>query len=95
MSVLTRVCAIALSSVAFAGAAQAASDAKTADRMSCFWARQWGGWSSPNPKVIYLHINYSDYYKVGLSSPSNLLRDSTFHLRSINASTDSICTPAT
>jgi hypothetical protein len=81
-------------SVALATSAQAAEPAKAPARINCFWTSQWGGWKSPSPDVIYLHVNISDYYKVELSVPSSLLQDRTFHLRSINASTISICTPS-
>jgi hypothetical protein len=94
MMIPKRVCVVALIGLAVAVVGPAAAETKSATRINCFWARQWGGWSSPSPDVIYLRVNLSDYYKVGLSSPSTLLRDSTFHLRSVNAGTDSICTPS-
>jgi hypothetical protein len=89
-----RLWTAALISVAVAGGAHAAAPAKDPNRINCFWAHEWGGWKSPRPDVIYIRVNVSDYYKIGLSAPSNLLRDTTFHLRSVNASTDSICTPS-
>lgn len=91
MRISALFCAVALVSLSAAGAV---AETKPSDRIHCFWAHDWGGWKSPQPDVIYLRVNISDYYKVGLSSPSNLLSDTTFHLSSVNASTDSICTPS-
>ena len=60
--------------------------------LSCFFATQWRGWSSPDPRTVYLRVNINDIYRVTLASDAYGLHVADRHLVSIVRGGDSICT---
>lgn len=88
---LSALCAgLALAgSLGFAGSALAAG----ASHGSCFLARDWEGWKSPNPSVIYVRVGVSRIFKFDLSASSNQLQEPDMHLVSEIRGSDWICDP--
>jgi hypothetical protein len=60
---------------------------------SCFAAKEWTGWKSPSPKVIYLKIDLHQVYRLDLSAGSSSLQDPDVHLVSKIRGSDWICSP--
>ncbi len=73
----------------FAGSALAAETSHN----SCFLARDWEGWKSPSPDVIYVRVGVSRIYELDLSSGSNQLQEPDMHLVSEIRGSDWICDP--
>lgn len=81
----------------FGVAASLAGSAVLADppapRAPCFATRNWDGWKSPNPKVIYLRVNMNQIYRLDLSAGSEMLQDPGVHLVNWQAASDWVCSP--
>ena len=79
----------------FAGPAPAATPTHTdpthTDR--CFLSRDWEGWKSPSPNVIYIRVGVSRVYQLDLSSGSNQLQEPDVHLVNVVRGSDWICDP--
>jgi len=60
---------------------------------SCFFVRDWQGWKSPSPNVIYLRVGVSQVYRLDLSVGSNQLQYGDVHLFSRIWDTSWICSP--
>ena len=71
-------------------AAEAAAPSHAVPRQ-CFFIREWQGWKSPSPTVLYLRINRRDVYRVDLASGSPNLQRSDMHLISESRGSDIIC----
>ena len=88
-----------LAGVAVAGAlglaGQASADqAPAANRTDhCFLSRDWEGWKSPSPNVIYLRVGVSRIYQLDLSAGSNQLQEPAMHLVNKVRGSDWICDP--
>ncbi|MGH6986543.1 MAG: DUF6491 family protein [Caulobacteraceae bacterium] len=91
---LAGLCAAAL---AFAGAASAQdhhrSSSYRSDHAPCFFINQWQGWSAPSDDVILLHVEGRGIYRVGLSTPTPMLKAPGVHLISRFEGTDTVCDP--
>jgi hypothetical protein len=84
-------CLAITGSLGFAGQALSAGQAYQPDR--CFLARDWEGWKSPNPNVIYVRVGVSRIYEFDLSAGSNQLQAPAMHLVSTIRGSDWICDP--
>jgi hypothetical protein len=82
-------CLAVASAVGLGGAAFAADHPKA----DCFFARDWEGWKSPSPNVIYVRIGVSNIYELDLSSGSNQLQEPDMHLVSHIRGGDWVCSP--
>jgi hypothetical protein len=89
LSILCAGLAVA-GSLGFAGQALAA-DASHHD--SCFLSRDWEGWKSPSPNVIYLRVGVSRIFRLDLSAGSNQLQQPDMHLVDVVRGSDWICDP--
>jgi hypothetical protein len=82
-------CLAVASAIGLAGSAVAADSPGG----SCFLSRDWEGWKSPSPNVIYVKVGASRVYEFDLSSGSNQLQESDVHLVSEIRGSDWICSP--
>jgi hypothetical protein len=89
LSILCAGLAVA-GSLGFAGQALAA-DANHSS--SCFLSRDWEGWKSPSPNVIYLRVGVSRIFRLDLSAGSNQLQEPDMHLVDVVRGSDWICDP--
>ena len=60
---------------------------------TCFLSRDWEGWKSPSPNVIYVRVGVSRIYEFDLSSGSDQLQEPDMHLVSEIRGSDWICNP--
>jgi hypothetical protein len=81
--------------LALAGSFGFASSALAAESShdTCFLARDWEGWKSPSPNVIYVRVGVSRIFEFDLSSGSNQLQEPDMHLVSEIRGSDWICNP--
>jgi hypothetical protein len=84
-------CLAVAGSLGFAGQAMSAQTSGHTD--SCFLSRDWEGWKSPSPNVIYLRIGVSQIYRLDLSAGSNQLQEGDVHLINKVRGSDWICSP--
>jgi hypothetical protein len=78
---------------AFAGAASAATAPAATPKRTCFFSRNWESWRAPDKDTIYLRVSFKEYYRVDLSSGSDLLTWPDSHIVSQIRGTDMICSP--
>jgi hypothetical protein len=90
LSILCACLAVA-GSLGFAGQALSADKAYQPDH--CFLAKDWEGWKSPNPNVIYVRVGVSRIYEFDLSAGSNQLQQPAMHLVSVIRGSNWICDP--
>jgi hypothetical protein len=90
LSILCAGLAVA-GSLGFAGQALAADSSRATD--NCFLSRDWEGWKSPSPNVIYVRVGVSRIYRFDLSTGSNQLQEPDMHLVSVIRGSDWICSP--
>ena len=69
------------------------STAKPHGGQDCFFARDWQGWASPSPDIIYLRVRNKDIYRVDLTGGSSELQNGNVHLVTKFNGTDVVCTP--
>ena len=74
-------------------AAPAVADTDKSTGQSCFWARDWQGWKSPSPNLIYIRVGGRDIYRIDLSSGSSSLDWPDQHLITVFRGSDSVCSP--
>jgi hypothetical protein len=84
-------CAAVAGALGFAGRASAAPPAHGTD--NCFLSRDWEGWKSPNPNVIYVRVGVNRIFEFDLSAGSNQLQAPAMHLVSQIRGSDWICDP--
>jgi len=60
---------------------------------NCFLFQDWDDWHGAGPSTIYFRVRIHDFYKMELSSPSNLVTDPTNHLISRIHGSNWICSP--
>ncbi len=76
------------------GLTSAAHAADSADgKQNCFFTRQWKGWKSPAPDVVYLGVSIRDVYRVDLAHPSSMLQDPNARIVSLTHGSSSVCLP--
>jgi hypothetical protein len=97
LSLRPYLCAAALALSAIAAPAFAATEAAPAQGAStntaCFTTRDWEGWKSPSPTVVYLRIRMNDVYRLDLAAPVGDLDAGDVHLFSEVRGSDWICSP--
>jgi hypothetical protein len=87
---LSALCAcLAVGALGFASQALSATPAPD----NCFLSRDWEGWKSPSPNVIYLRVGVSRIFQLDLSAGSNQLQDADVHLINKVRGSDWICDP--
>ena len=87
------VVALALIIPHFAATRATAARTPPVGKPNCFFTRQWNGWKSPAPDVVYLGVSIHDVYRVGLAHPSSLLQDPNARIVSVTRGSSSICLP--
>jgi len=80
-----------LASVSAAAALAAADSGPPND--TCFLSRDWEGWKSPSPTVIYLRVGASQVFRLDLKAGSNQLKYTDMHLTNRHQVGSWICTP--
>lgn len=86
-------------SLAVALAAGAAAPAAMADqgppagRSGCFYLRDWDGWKSPGPDVIYLRVGANAVYRFDLADRSPQLGYSDARLVNAHQYSPWVCSP--
>lgn len=60
---------------------------------NCFWARDWQGWKSPSPDVIYIRVRTHDVYRLDLAASASDLSWPNQHLISKFHGSDVVCSP--
>jgi hypothetical protein len=99
MSFPTKASILALAAAAALVAAPAfAQQAKRAAPVAlrgadCFFSRDWRGWKSPSPDVLYVRVRQHDVYRIDLGSGGPRLDSPSMHLVSISRGSDRICAP--
>jgi len=89
---MSRFLCIALAAVtAAAFSAVPAAAEGPAPMRECFASRDWQGWSSPSPDVIYLKVRNREVYRLDLAAKSNLLNSPGIFLVSRLRGSDRIC----
>jgi len=87
------IAAVATAALGLAGAAHAATgDTKNTTR-NCFLSNDWQGWRGADANTLYLRVHAHDFYKVELSSGSNMVTDPTNHLINNLRVSSWICNP--
>ncbi|HEY2710077.1 MAG TPA: hypothetical protein VGI95_18680 [Caulobacteraceae bacterium] len=89
-SLTLTACLAALAVVGIGGTAFSA-DRNTGS--NCFLSRDWEGWKSPSPNVIYLRVGVRQIFEIDLSSGSNQLQEGDMHLIDKVRGSDWICSP--
>jgi hypothetical protein len=80
--------------LSLAGVAHAATPDKTPNTTrNCFLTNDWQDWRGADANTIYLRVHVRDYYKVELSSGSNMVTDQSNHLVSQVRGSPWICGP--
>jgi hypothetical protein len=59
----------------------------------CFFSRDWRGWKSPSPDVLYIRVRQHDVYRIDLAGGGPRLDGPSMHLVSISRGSDRICAP--
>lgn len=67
--------------------------ANAAPQGGCFLSKDWRGWKSPDPKVIYLRVGISDVFRLDLQSGSDQLDRPDMHLVNKLRGSPWICSP--
>jgi hypothetical protein len=94
MSVRSLAFAASLALIGAAGISGAAvAEDHNTHASSCFFVRDWQGWKSPSPNVIYLRVGVSQVYRLDLSVGSNQLQYGDVHLFSRIWDSSWICSP--
>ncbi len=95
MSFLSRVAKTGLAAatalvVLSATSTASASEAGNVRRTPCFFASNWGGWSSPSPDVIYLEVGRKVYKVDVVGGVSHMKSAGTYLVNQLRGS-GSIC----
>jgi hypothetical protein len=59
----------------------------------CFFSRDWQGWKSPSPDVLYIRVRQHDVYRIDLAGGGQRLDSPSMHIVSISRGSDRICAP--
>jgi hypothetical protein len=85
--------ALSLASVSLTGVAHAAAPEKTNTTKNCFLTNDWQDWRGADANTIYLRVHVHDFYRLDLSSGSNMVTDPSNHLISQVRVSPWICGP--
>jgi hypothetical protein len=85
-----RILIAAAAALSLAGAAHAATTNTTGN---CFLTNDWQSWRGGDPNTIYLRVHVHDFYRLDLSSGSNMVTDPSNHLISQVRGSPWICGP--
>lgn len=88
------IAAAATAVLGLAGTAHAATSDKTPNATrNCFLTQDWQGWRGADANTIYLRVHAHDFYRLDLSSGSNMVTDQSNHLVSNVRGSNWICSP--
>jgi hypothetical protein len=73
--------------------APALADSNKSSTENCFASRDWAGWKSPSPSVIYIRVRGRDIYRLDLAGKVSDLDWPDEHLVSKMVGSDYICSP--
>lgn len=59
----------------------------------CFYSRDWRGWASPSPDVLYIRVRQKDVYRIDLAPGGTNLNAPLMRLVSITRASDRVCGP--
>ncbi len=74
-------------------AAPALADSANSSTQNCFASRDWAGWKSPSPDVIYIRVRGRDIYRLDLAGSVPSLDWPDEHLVSKMVGSDYVCSP--
>jgi hypothetical protein len=60
---------------------------------NCFLVHDWEDWRGADPNTIYLRVNAHDFYRLDLSSGSQMVTDQANHLISDTRDSGWVCSP--
>jgi hypothetical protein len=86
----TRILIAAAAALSLAGGAHAATSNVTGN---CFLTNDWQSWRGSDPNTIILRVHVHDFYRLDLSSGSNMVTDPSNHLISQVRGSPWICGP--
>jgi len=92
-SMTARFLIAAAAALSMAGVAHAATPPKDNTTRNCFLTQDWQGWRGADANTIYLRIHVHEFYRLDLSSGSNMVTDDTNHLISQVRGSSWICSP--
>lgn len=85
---------VAAATLSLAGAAHAAAPDKDANATrNCFLSQDWESWKGADANTIYLRVHSRDFFRIDLSSGSNMVTDDTNHLVNQVRGSSWICSP--
>ena len=90
------IAAAATAALSLQGAAHAATGDKAGGKnatRNCFLAQNWENWRGADANTIYLRVHAHEFYRLDLSSGSNMVTDDTNHLVSRIRGSNWICSP--
>lgn len=85
--------AAAAATAALGLAAPAMAADKPNTTKNCFRSGEWQSWRGADANTIYLRISAKEFYRLDLSSGSNMVTDSSNHLVSKVRGSTWICSP--
>jgi hypothetical protein len=91
-----RILIAAAAALSLAGAAHAAAPDKSPDKnttKNCFLTNDWQSWRGADANTIILRVHAHDFYRLDLSSGSNMVTDPSNHLISQVRVSPWICGP--
>ena len=90
-----RILIAAAAALSLAGVAHAAAPDKPDKNATrnCFRSNDWQSWRGADANTIYLRVHRNDFYRLDLSSGSNMVTDQTNHLVSNVRVSPWICSP--
>ena len=77
----------------YAGAGLADPAKASPPGQNCFWAKDWQGWKSPSPDVIYIRVRGRDIFRLDLAASASDLNWPNQHLISKFHGSDVVCSP--
>lgn len=83
----------AAAALSLAGAAHAAAPDKDNTTRNCFLTQDWQDWRGADANTLYFRVHAHDFYKIELSSGSNMVTDPSNHLISNVRVSPWICGP--
>ena len=90
----SRILIAAAVALSLAGVAQAADqDNRTNSTRNCFRSRDWDSWRGLDPSTIILRVRGQQFWRIDLSSPSNMVTDQFNHLVNRVRGSNWICRP--
>jgi hypothetical protein len=89
----TPILMAAAAALSLAGVAHAATPDQPNTTRNCFLTNDWQSWRGADANTIYLRVHVHDFYKLELSSGSQMVTDQANHLVSNVRVSPWICGP--